>query len=82
MCICDCNNICLSCRRSNFPIEHLKKVYLKKNVNIGILNVECFEVTADVDFLISDAYFKKSSSMLDDVLRYEKTIIAQEQQIL
>ncbi|XP_028273155.1 fibrinogen gamma chain [Parambassis ranga] len=29
----------------------------------------------------SDSYFKKSSSMLDDVLRFEKTIIAQEQQI-
>ncbi|KAM4585272.1 fibrinogen gamma chain [Odontesthes bonariensis] len=28
-----------------------------------------------------DAYFKKSSSMLDDVLRFEKTIIAQEQQM-
>ncbi|XP_076584951.1 fibrinogen gamma chain-like [Chaetodon auriga] len=28
-----------------------------------------------------DTYFKKSSSMLDDVLRFEKTIIAQEQQI-
>ncbi|KAF7659582.1 hypothetical protein LDENG_00296460 [Lucifuga dentata] len=28
-----------------------------------------------------EAYFKKSSSMLDDVLRFEKTIIAQEQQI-
>ncbi|XP_076001569.1 fibrinogen gamma chain [Genypterus blacodes] len=29
----------------------------------------------------SDSYFKKSSSVLDDVLRFEKTIIAQEQQI-
>ncbi|XP_070839407.1 fibrinogen gamma chain [Chaetodon trifascialis] len=28
-----------------------------------------------------DTYFKKSSSMLDDVIRFEKTIIAQEQQI-
>nr|XP_046274206.1 fibrinogen gamma chain [Scatophagus argus] len=28
-----------------------------------------------------DPFFKKSSSMLDDVLRFEKTIIAQEQQI-
>ncbi|XP_059199174.1 fibrinogen gamma chain [Centropristis striata] len=28
-----------------------------------------------------DSYYKKSSSMLDDVLRFEKTIIAQEQQI-
>ncbi|KAM9363732.1 fibrinogen gamma chain [Symphorus nematophorus] len=28
-----------------------------------------------------DAHFKKSSSVLDDVLRFEKTIIAQEQQI-
>lgn len=28
-----------------------------------------------------DAHFKKSSSMLDDVLRFEKTILAQEQQI-
>uniref|UniRef100_A0A667WT00 Fibrinogen gamma chain n=1 Tax=Myripristis murdjan TaxID=586833 RepID=A0A667WT00_9TELE len=29
----------------------------------------------------SDAYYKRSSSMLDDVLRFEKTITAQEQQI-
>ncbi|XP_060912288.1 fibrinogen gamma chain [Labrus mixtus] len=29
----------------------------------------------------SDSYFKKSSSMLDDIVRYEKTIIAQEQQL-
>ncbi|XP_070774356.1 fibrinogen gamma chain [Enoplosus armatus] len=29
-----------------------------------------------------DSYFKKSSSMLDDVLRFEKTIITQEQQML
>ncbi|XP_051241362.1 fibrinogen gamma chain [Dicentrarchus labrax] len=28
-----------------------------------------------------DSYFKKSSSMLEDVLRFEKTIITQEQQI-
>uniref|UniRef100_A0A3P8RUI7 Fibrinogen gamma chain n=1 Tax=Amphiprion percula TaxID=161767 RepID=A0A3P8RUI7_AMPPE len=28
-----------------------------------------------------DPYFKKSTNMLDDVLRFEKTIIAQEQQI-
>ncbi|XP_070712506.1 fibrinogen gamma chain-like [Pempheris klunzingeri] len=28
-----------------------------------------------------DSYFKKSTSMLDDVLRFEKTIITQEQQI-
>uniref|UniRef100_A0A672IFX4 Fibrinogen C-terminal domain-containing protein n=1 Tax=Salarias fasciatus TaxID=181472 RepID=A0A672IFX4_SALFA len=28
-----------------------------------------------------DVYFKKSSSMLDDILRFEKAIIAQEQQI-
>ncbi|CAG5928674.1 unnamed protein product [Menidia menidia] len=28
-----------------------------------------------------DLYYKRSSSMLDDVLRYEKTIIAQEQQM-
>ncbi|KAF7223482.1 fibrinogen gamma chain [Nothobranchius furzeri] len=31
---------------------------------------------------LTDPYFKRSSSMLDDVLRFEKTIIAQEQQIL
>ncbi|XP_017262099.1 fibrinogen gamma chain [Kryptolebias marmoratus] len=31
---------------------------------------------------LPDPYYKKSSSMLDDVLRFEKTIIAQEQQIL
>ncbi|XP_071770571.1 fibrinogen gamma chain [Centroberyx gerrardi] len=28
-----------------------------------------------------DQYYKKTSSMLDDVVRYEKTIVAQEQQI-
>ncbi|CAN9510223.1 unnamed protein product [Ophioblennius macclurei] len=28
-----------------------------------------------------DGYFKKSTSMLDDILRFEKTIISQEQQI-
>lgn len=31
---------------------------------------------------ISDLYVKKASSMLDDILRFEKTIISQEQQIL
>lgn len=29
-----------------------------------------------------DSYVKKSANMLDDVLRFEKTIYAQEQQIL
>lgn len=30
---------------------------------------------------ISDGYYKRSRSMLDDVVRFEKTILAQEQQI-
>ncbi|XP_069545870.1 fibrinogen gamma chain [Brachyistius frenatus] len=29
----------------------------------------------------SDSYFKKSTTILDDVLRFEKTVVAQEQQI-
>lgn len=33
-------------------------------------------------FLISDSYFKKASSMLSDVRQFEKTIIAQDEQIL
>ena len=37
--------------------------------------------TIDFHFGILDQYFKKSSSMLDDVLRFEKSIITQEEQI-
>lgn len=33
-------------------------------------------------FFISEPLFKRSSSMLEDVIRFEKTFIAQEQQIL
>lgn len=33
-------------------------------------------------FFFLDLYFKKSASMLDDVVRFEKTIIAQEEQML
>jgi len=34
-----------------------------------------------ITILLSDTYIKKSSSMLDDVLRFEKSILAQEDQI-
>ncbi|XP_037546217.1 fibrinogen gamma chain [Nematolebias whitei] len=37
--------------------------------------------TAAQKSALPDPYYKKSSSMLDDVLRFEKTIITQEQQI-
>lgn len=33
-------------------------------------------------FSISDVHFKKSTSILDDVVRFQKTITAQERQIL
>lgn len=34
-----------------------------------------------IDVFISDGYNKRSSSMLEDVIRFDKTILAQEQQI-
>lgn len=33
------------------------------------------------DTFLKDLYIQKSSSMLDDVLRFERTIISQEEQI-